>query len=130
MKKLVIILIFLSSSSIWSTHLICDTFHIYSPDYEKRITFSFPPESTYIEIEIYKYYKGENKFISTTENVYIQPLKITSKNWQLDRQTGKMKHFDKSEPDRTCRKHDRASRNREGEKVYKFIEKQESKRKI
>ena len=134
MRYLFSIYLFLISNILWSEklYLHCDTSHIFFPDYEKRIYFKFNEngktgaEETYI----YKYDKPQNEFLGFPIQIYIEPLQISASNWVLDRETGKMKHYDKSEPDRTCKATDYRGNEKEGRKDYKWRTKQEKKKKI
>ena len=133
MRYLLGIYLFLISNTLWSEklYIYCDTFHIFFPDYEKRISFSFENngKTRALELNIYKYDKPQNRFLGFPIQIYIEPLQITASNWSLDRQTGKMKHFDKSEPDRTCKAYTYFD-NPEPEKEISWRKKQEKKKKF
>ena len=134
MRFLFSIYLFLISNTLWSEtlYLHCDTSHIFFPDYEKRIKFSFDENgrTKSEEITILKYDKPQNNFVGFLIQIYIEPLQISASNWVLDRQTGKMKHYDKSEPERTCKAHDWFRYQDELTKEGSWQKKQEKKKKI
>ena len=140
MRFLLGVFIFLSSSAIWSkTYIICDTPYTFFPDYEKRWSLIISKEDGKETIPFITYSEYSNNFSSMDMEVWISPLQISNSWWKLDRLTGKMnykswadefKNYDRSKEERTCKKHDRASWNKEKSKEQKFIENKEKKRKL
>jgi len=136
MRFLLSTFIFLSSSTLWSTiYLVCDTSHIFYPDYEKRITFVlrlnyFSPQK--IEIITYSYF--DNKFQSYEETFVITPLEIFDTKFVIERQTGKLRHrykeYNEDFPPRTCEKHEYLSWLKEKEKQDAWANKKVKDRKI